>query len=169
MLRIFLVICMIASIFGGQAVAGEFTDTGTQTRIFVNFSDIYSDLDIHICKGGTFMTGIQVEENRFLCDDSMGLMATAYDPSDLEPNYAFDQQVRYVSHGMAACPPPTAMVGLDVDHNVLLCAPCPSFVATEDLFVDIDTAREGMHACPEGSVMVGILPDHDLLLCGQVH
>ena len=70
---------------------------------------------------------------------------------------------------MAACPPPEAMVGLDVDHNVLLCAPNPAFVATKDLFVDLDTAREGMHACPEGSVMVGILLGNDLLLCGSLH
>jgi len=169
MLRIFLAICMIVGAFGGQAIACEFQDTGTKTRMFVNFSDIERDLNIHMCKGGTFMVGVDVEENRFLCDDSMGLMAAAYDPSDLEPNYALDRQVRYTSHGMAACPPPTAMVGFDVDHNVLLCAPCPSLVATEDLFVDIDTVRDDMHTCPEGSVMVGILPDHDLLLCGQVH
>ena len=169
MFRITLAICMIVGTFGGQAIACEFQDAGTKTSIFVNFSDIYRDLDIHMCKGGTFMVGVQVEENRFLCDDSIGIIGSAYAPSDLEPNYAFDQQVRYISHGMAACPPPEAMVGLDVDHNVLLCAPCPSLVATEDLFVDIDTAREGTHACPEGSVMVGILPGQDLLLCGQVH
>ena len=168
MFRIFLVVWMIAGAFGGQAIACEFQDTGTQTSIFVNFHDIESDLDVHICKGGTFMTGVRVEENRFLCDDSIGLMGSAYEPSDLEPNYALDRHVRYVSHGMAACPPPTAMVGLNTSKNVLLCAPCPAFVATEDLFVDIDTVREGMHACPEGSVMVGILPGHDLLLCGQV-
>jgi len=160
---------MIVGAFGGQAIACEFQDSGTKTSIFVNFSDIHRNLDIHMCKGGTFMVGVQVEENRFLCDDRIGLIGSAYAPSDLEPNYAFDQQVRYISHGMAACPPPEAMVGLDVDHNVLLCAPNPAFVATEDLFVDIDTAREGMHACPEGSFMVGILPGHDPLLCGQVH
>jgi len=168
MARIFLVICMIASAFGGQALACEFQDTGTKINMFVNFSDIQRDLDIHMCKGGTFMTGIQAEENRFLCDDSIGLMGAAYESSDLKPNYALDQHVRYISHGMVACPPPEAMVGLDVDHNVLLCAPDPAFVATEDLFVDIDTVREGMHACPEGSVMVGILAGNDLLLCGQV-
>jgi len=169
MIRIFLAICMIAGAFGGQALACEFQDTGTKIRMFVDFSDIERDLDIHMCKGGTFMTGIQVKENRFLCDDSIGLMGSAYEPSDLEPNYALNHHVRYESHGMAACPPPTAMVGLDVDHNVLLCAPSPALVTMLDLSVDIDTAREGMHACPEGSVMVGILPDHDLLLCGQVH
>jgi len=168
MFRIFLAICMIAGAFGGQALACEFQDTGTKINMFVNFSDIQRDLDIHMCKGGTFMVGVQVEENRFLCEDSIGLMGAAYDPSDLEPNYALDRQVRYTSHGMAACPPPEAMVGLDVSQKVLLCAPNPAFVATEDLFVDIDTVREGMHACPEGSVMVGILPGHDLLLCGQV-
>jgi len=159
---------MIVGAFGGQAIACEFQDAGTKTSIFVNFSDIERDLDIHMCKGGTFMVGVQVEENRFLCDDSVGLMGSAYESSDLEPNYALDRHVRYISHGMVACPPPEAMVGLDVDHNVLLCAPDPAFVATEDLFVDIDTVREGMHACPEGSVMVGILAGNDLLLCGQV-
>jgi hypothetical protein len=168
MVRIFLAICMIAGAFGGQAIACEFKDTGTQTRIFVNFSDIECDLDIRMCKGGTFMIGAQVEENHFLCEDSIGFMGSAYEPSDLEPNYALDQKVRYISHGMAACPPPTAMVGLDVDHNVLLCAPCPALIAMLDLFVDIDTVREGMHACPEGSVMVGILLGHDLLLCAPV-
>jgi len=168
MFRIFLAICMIVGAFGGQTVACEFQDAGTKTRMFVNFSDIQRDLDIHMCKGGTFMVGVQVEENRFLCEDSIGFMGSAYVPSDLEPNYALDRHVRYISHGMTACPPPEAMVGLDIDHNVLLCAPNPAFVASEDLFVDIDTAREGMHACPESSVMVGILPDHDLLLCGQV-
>ena len=169
MFRIFLAICMIVGSFGGQAIACEFQDAGTKIRMFVNFSDIERHLDIHMCKGGTFMVGVQVEENRFLCDDSIGFMASAYEPSDLEPNYdALNRHVRYISHGMAACPPPTAMVGLDVDQNVLLCAPCTAFVATEDLFVDIDTVREGMHACPEGSVMVGILLGHDLLLCGQV-
>ena len=168
MLRIFLAICMIVGAFGGQAIASEFQDTGTKTSMFVNFSDIEMDLDIPMCKGGTFMVGVRVEENRFLCEDSIGLMGAAYAPSDLEPNYALNRYVRYESHGMAACPPPTAMVGLNTSKNVLLCAPCPAFVASEDLFVDIDTEREGMHACPEGSVMVGILLGHDLLLCGQV-
>jgi len=159
---------MIAGAFGGQAIASEFQDTGTQASIFVNFNDIESALDVHICKGGTFMIGVQVEEDRFLCEDSIGFMGSAYAPSDLEPNYALDRHVRYISHGMAACPPPTAMVGLNASKNVLLCAPCPAFVATQDLFVDIDTVREGMHACPEDSVMVGILLDHDLLLCGRI-
>jgi hypothetical protein len=159
---------MVAGAFGGQAVACEFQDAGTKTRMFVNFSDIHSELDIHMCKGGTFMVGVQVEENRFLCDDSIGLIGSAYAPSDLEPNYALNRDVRYISHGMAACPPPTAMVGLNTSKNVLLCAPCPALVATQDLFVDMNTVREGMHACPEGSVMVGILLGHDLLLCGQV-
>lgn len=168
MVRILLTICMIAGAFGGQAIPCEFQDAGTKTRIFVNFNDIESDLDIHICKGGTFMVGAQVEDNRFLCDDSIGFMGSAYAPSDLEPNYALNRHVRYLSHGMASCPPPTAMVGLNVHENVLLCAPCPAFVSTEDLFVDIGTVRQGMHACPEGSVMVGILLGHDLLLCGQV-
>jgi len=169
MVRIFLAICMIVGAFGGQAIACEFQDAGTKTRMFVDFSDIERDLDIHMCKGGTFMVGVQVEENRFLCDDSIGLIGSAYAPSDLEPNYALNRHVRYISHGMAACPPPTAMVGLDVDHNVLLCAPSPALVTMLDLSVDVDTVREGMHACPEGSVMVGILLGHDLLLCGQVH
>jgi hypothetical protein len=168
MIRIFLVICMIAGAFGGQAIACEFQDTGTQTSVFVNFNDIKSDLDVRICKGGTFMTGVQVEENRFLCDDSMGLMGSAYEQSDLEPNYALDRHVRYISHAMAACPPPTAMVGLNTSKNVLLCAPCPVLVAMQDLFVDTDTEREGMHACPEDSVMVGILPGNDLLLCARI-
>jgi len=159
---------MVAGAFGGQAIACEFQDAGTKTSIFVNFSDIERDLDIHMCKGGTFMVGVQVEENRFLCDDSIGLMGSAYESSDLEPNYALNRHVRYISHGMAACPPPTAMVGLNTSQNVLLCAPNPAFVATEDLFVDIDTIREGMHACPEGSVMVGILAGNDLLLCGRI-
>jgi hypothetical protein len=159
---------MVAGAFGGQAVACEFQDAGTKTRMFVNFSDIHSELDIHMCKGGTFMVGVQVEENRFLCDDSIGLIGSAYAPSDLEPNYALNRDVRFISHGMAACPPPTAMVGLNTSKNVLLCAPCPALVATQDLFVDMNTVREGMHACPEGSVMVGILLGHDLLLCGQV-
>jgi len=168
MVRIFLAICMIASAFGGQGIACEFQDTSTQSRRFVNFADIERNLDIHICKGGAFMVGVQVEENRFLCEDSIGLMGATYEPSDLEPNYALNHHVRYVSHGMAACPPPTAMVGLDVNQNVLLCAPCPALVTMLELFVDVDTVREGMHACPEGSVMVGILLGHDLLLCAPV-
>lgn len=169
MLRIFLAICMIAGAFGGQAIASEFLDTGTGNRIFVNFIGIESDLDIHMCKGGTFMVGVDVEESRFLCDDSIGFMGSTYAPSDLEPNYALDRNVRYTSHGMAACPPDTAMVGLQVSRNVLLCAPCTALDETQELFVDADTERLGMHACPENSVMVGILAGRDLLLCGSVH
>jgi len=168
MFRIFLAICMIAGTFGGQVVACEFLDTGTQTRIFVNFIGIESDLDIPMCKGGTFMVGVDFGENRFLCDDSIGFIGSTYAPSDLEPNYALDPQVRYTSHGMAACPLDTAMVGLHAPQNVLLCAPCTALDETQELFVDADTVRSGMHACPEGSVMVGILVGHDLLLCGPV-
>jgi hypothetical protein len=169
MLRIFLAICMIAGAFGGQATASEFLDKGTENRVFVNFIGIEDDLDIHMCKGGTFMVGVDVEENRFLCDDSVGFMGLTYAPSDLEPNYALGRQVRYTSHGMVACPPDTAMVGLDVAEDVLLCAPCTALDETQELFVDADTGRLGMHACPEGSVMVGVLVGRDLLLCGTVH
>ena len=169
MLRIFLSIYMIASAFGGQAIACEFMDTGTEKRIFVNFIDVESDLDIHMCKGGTFMVGVDVGENRFLCEDSIGFMGSTYAPSDLEPNYALGRQVRYESHGMAACPVDMAMVGLHVSQNVLLCAPCTALDETQELFVDADTVRLGMHVCPEDSVMVGILAGRDLLLCGSVH
>jgi hypothetical protein len=164
MFRIFLAICLIAGAFGGQAVAGEFTDTGTQTRIFVNFIGIESNVDLHMCRGGAFMVGVHVGENRFLCDDSIGFMGKTYAPSDLKPNYAPGRQDRYSSHRMAACPPGTAMTGLHVGKNVLLCAP----LQTNDLFVDASTERAKMHACPAGSVMVGIHVGRNLLLCGHV-
>jgi len=160
---------MIGGAFGGGAIACEFLDSGTENRIFVNFIDIESDLDIHMCKGGTFMVGVDVGEIRYLCDDSIGFMGSTYAPSDLEPNYALGRQVHYESHGMAACPPDTAMVGLHVSRNVLLCTPCSALDETQELFVDADTVWLGMHACPEDSVMVGILAGRDLLLCGSVH
>jgi len=163
MLRIILVICLVAGTFVGQAVAGEFVDTGTQTGVAVRW-DIRGNLNTHMCRGGAFMVGVHVGKNYFLCNDAFGFLGTTYQPSDLEPNYDPKTGGRYASHSMAACPPGKAMVGLHVDKNVLLCAP----LKMRDLFVDAHTERVGMHACPEGSVMVGIHVGRNLLLCGRL-
>ncbi len=169
MFRIFLALCLIAGAFGGQAVAGETVDIGTQTKMYVNFIGIERDLDIHMCRGGVFMVGVHVGENRFLCEDRFGYMGYSYAPSDLKPNYAPGRGDRYSSHGMAAYPPGTAMVGLHVAKNELLCAPLPALVVNYDLIVDSHTERSGMHACQESRVMVGINVGTNQLLCGRVH
>jgi hypothetical protein len=144
-------------------VAGEFLDTGTQTGVGVRM-EVHGNLNMHMCRSGSFMVGVNIGENYFLCNDDFGLLGTAYKPSDLEPNYDPQKGGRYTSHSMAACPPGKAMVGLHVGKNVLLCAP----LKMRDLFVDASTRRVGMHACPEGSVMVGIHAGCNLLLCGRV-
>jgi hypothetical protein len=166
---IILAIFLIAGSFGGQAVAGEFLDSGTDTR-----SKPLGTQDIHTCRGGSFMVGVHVGKNIFLCDDSFGYLGKTYSPSDLTdqrtptpaaPNISPFRP--YESHGMAACPPGKAMVGLHVGRNVLLCAP----LQTRDLFVDEYTQTSTglrMHRCPEGSVMVGIHVGRNLLLCGRV-
>jgi hypothetical protein len=162
-----LAIFLIAGSFGGQAVAGEFLDNGADPKPLGTH-------DIHTCRGGSFMVGVHVGKNIFLCDDSFGYLGKTYLPSDLTdqrtptpaaPNISPFRS--YESHGMAACPPGKAMVGLHVGRNVLLCAP----LQTRDLFVDeYTTTSKGlrMHRCPEGSVMVGIHVGRNLLLCGRV-
>lgn len=160
-LHIFMAFFLIAGAFGGQAIGGEFVDYGTQYLIKVRFADFLGEgpLSIHICTGYSYMTGVHVKDNRFLCDDYVAV----YPPSALTTNEAPGQLQRYQSHGMAACPPGKAMVGLHAARNVLLCAP----LQTTNLFIDADTQREGMHACPKGSVLVGIHDDRNLLLCGS--
>jgi hypothetical protein len=169
MFCILLTTFMIPGTFGGQAIAGEFLDSGTDTR-----SKPLGTHDIHTCRGGSFMVGVHVGKNIFLCDDSFGYLGKTYSPSDLTdqrtptpaaPNISPFRP--YESHGMAACPPGKAMVGLHVGRNVLLCAP----LQTRDLFVDEYTQTSKglrMHRCPEGSVMVGIHVGRNLLLCGRV-
>jgi hypothetical protein len=164
MFRIFLTICLVAGVFGGQAVAREFIDTDTHINWFVPLKDINDVLDIHYCRDAAFMVGVHVGKNEFLCDDSFGIAL-----SDATVNFISPQLLyRYESQGMAACPPGKAMFGLHVAKNVLLCANCKRLIATRDLFIDAATVRLGMHACPEGSVMVGIHVGRNLLLCGHV-
>jgi hypothetical protein len=173
MFRGFLAIFLIAGAFGGQAGAGEFVDYGTQHQIMPPFADFMGDkgtevLALHICASGSFMTGVHVKYNRFLCEDGLSsFRGGAYSPSDIRTNLNPNKQppVRYQSHGMAACPPGTAMVGLHAARNVLLCVP----LQTTDWFIDANTARYGMHACPQGSVMAGIHVGRNLLLCGRPH
>ena len=168
---------------GGQVIGGEFIDpdNGTQYEIMVPFTDLQNKgpLKLHKCGGSSFMVGVHVKNNRFLCEDGVGWFKAAYQPSDITTNSMPPKEFeRYESHGMAACPPGKAMVGLHAGRNVLLCAP----LQVTDLFVDSHTYRqpEGaappilgsstgkMHACPKGSVMVGIHDGRDLLLCGRV-
>ena len=171
MFRGFLAFFLIIGAFGGQAFAGEFIDYGTAYKIMVPFSDFMGDkgsevVGIHICAGGSFMTGVHVQENRFLCDDGRSWPRSGYSPADIKTNVDPGRKGfhRYQSHGMAACPPGTAMIGLHAARNVLLCAPLP----TTDWFVDPHTQRQRMHACPEGSVMVGIHVGRNNFLCGRV-
>jgi len=169
MLRIFLAIFLIAGAFGGPAVADEFVDYGTQYQFKPPFADFLGQepISLHICAGGSFMTGVHVKYNWFLCEDGKGWFGSTYRPSELTANEMPGRKERYSSHGMAACPPGKAMVGLHADRNVLLCAP----LKMTDLFIDADTQRDKMpvmHACPKGSVMVGIHDAHNLLLCGRL-
>jgi hypothetical protein len=168
MFRGFLAIFLIIGAFGGQAVAGEFLDGSTQHEILIPFPPFGNKIiQIHICRGGSFMTGVHVKDNRFLCEDGIKYpRGRRYSPSDIKVNRTPDHGParHYQSHGMAACPPGTAMVGLHEDRNVLLCAP----LETTELFVDSHTQRLGMHACPKGSVMVGIHVGRNLLLCGRL-
>jgi len=166
----------------GLAIATEFIDPepGTQYEVTVPFSDFQKApaLVLHKCGGSSFMVGVHVKKNQFLCEDGVGWFGTVYQPSDLTVN-AMQPKLfeRYQSHGMAACPPGKAMTGLHAARNVLLCAP----LQMTDLFVDSHTYRgvgpvggigglqqARMHACPKGSVMVGIHDARDLLLCGRV-
>ncbi len=181
-LQIFMASFLIAGALEGQAVAAEFIDpdNGTQYEIMVPFTDFQGKgpLTLHKCAGSSFMVGAHVKNNQFLCEDGVGWFGTAYQPSDLTTN-AMPPKVfeRYQSHGMAACPPGKAMVGLHAARNVLLCAP----LQTTDWFVDSYTYRQpegvtsflgplrgSMHTCPKGSVMVGIHDARDLYLCGRV-
>ena len=188
MLRIFLAISLIAGAFGGQAVAAEFIDYGTSHQFMVPFADSSKGpLALHICGGNTFMIGVHVKDNKFACEDSFPfLYADGGDkffysiryqsPAEIIPNAQRGSVQRYESHGMAACPPGTAMIGLHAARNVLACAPFSSTNPSDsmwalDLFVDAHTYRnvggERLHTCPLGSVMVGIHDARDLLLCGS--
>lgn len=176
-----LFLVSVLCVGSGLAIATEFIDPepGTQYEVTVTFTDFQKApaLMLHKCGGSSFMVGVHVKMNQFLCEDGIGWFGTAYQPSDLTVN-AMPPKLfeRYQSHGMAACPPGKAMVGLHAARNVLLCAP----LQMTDLFVDSHTYRttgsgrpigrpmSGMHTCPKGSVMVGIHDARDLLLCGRV-
>jgi len=165
--RIFLALCLFAGTFGGQAVAGEFLDQATQHAIAIPFGAVLSQgiQSVHVCPCGSFMTGVHIRDNRFLCEDGItDSRGGRYTPSQIRVNVSpGTSRQRYQSHGMAACPPGTAMVGLHEGKNALLCAP----LETTELFVDSHTVRQNMHACPHGSVMVGIHVGRNLLLCGR--
>lgn len=166
MVSIFLAICLLAGTFGGQAVAGEFLDQTTQHAISIPFGVLPQGVEsVHVCPCGCFMTGVHIQDNRFLCEDGItDARGGRYTPSEIRVNASPGApRQRYQSHGMAACPPGTAMVGLHEGKNALLCAP----LETTELFVDSYTQRLGMKACPIGTVMVGIDVGRNLLLCGR--
>ena len=170
MFRVFLTIFLIVGSFGGQAVAGEFLDHTTQHEIWLPWPTMLRGKEIqpiHVCPGASFMTGVHVKDNRFLCEDGIKYSRGGrYSPSDIKVNRTpgGGPPKRYQSHGMVACPPGTAMVGLHEGLNTLLCVS----LETTELFVDSHTVRQNMHACPHRSVMVGIHVDRNLLLCGRL-
>jgi hypothetical protein len=121
--------------------------------------------DIHACPQNHFMSGVQADENRFLCTS----YSPGYNPATDEHQDPAPGQSETVEQGMHACPKGSVMSGLQVDRNVFLCVPSPLDPKGDDTnvvrVIDEDTERGDMHACPIGLAIAGIDIDRNLLLC----
>ncbi len=109
---------------------------------------------MHTCSGGHYLTGVRVDQDRYLCEPGWGAGLSETTWSKVEAS------------GMRACPSGSAMTGLLVSKNktTLSCAKLNNAGAS---YVDENTQRGGMHACPFGSVLLGINLEKNHLLCGR--
>jgi hypothetical protein len=115
---------------------------------------------MHACRQPGFMTGVHIDQNVLLCDDT------------LVSNEQFEEREEVVDGdtqqgSMHVCPDQMAMTGYHKHHNQLLCA---KVGPTWD-FLDINGVTQRtiggirMHACPVGTVMRGIHADRNDFMC----
>lgn len=190
-IRVLVLILLVLS-FAQAAVAETFVDGGSQHNMakpglgsLVKPGLVGGKLHaVHVCgRGNAVMTGAHVGQNLFLCTDQLSMMSAngntvtwspVYSSSDITSNYV-NGLSSYQSHGMAACPPGHAMVGLHAGANILACVDVARSApqgARLQQWVDGNTqTRQGMvniHSCgAEGSFMVGIHVGRNLFLCGR--
>jgi hypothetical protein len=113
---------------------------------------------MHACPVGYYMTGIDVSNNAFLCNN----LGSGYQ----ESQEVVDSSTEDFS--MHACPNGQVMSGFHDGRNLLLCVPPPSAGASTARLVDYDTVktvRQNMHACAPGLPMTGIHVRSNNLLC----
>jgi len=169
MLRRLVKSIIFGLVLSSTAAAFEFVDFNTQHWMGFN---------VHICGQKSFMRGAHVQANRFLCTNKMTVYQHGGRKVIGEQMIVASRRLvsnqGYQSHGMAACPPGKAMVGLHAGKNQLVCGSMVGLGKRYALEVSIDSntvEQEGgvtMHACPVGSVMVGIHISKNLFLCGHL-
>jgi len=183
-IRVFVLILLALS-FAQAAVAETFVDGGSQHNMAKPGLGVGGKLiSVHVCgRGNAVMTGAHVGQNLFLCSDQLSMTSAngstitwspVYNPWDIRSNLV-NGLSSYQSHGMAACPPGHAMVGLHAGANILACVDVARSApqgARLQQWVDGNTqTRQGMvnmHSCgAEGSFMVGIHVGRNLFLCGR--
>ncbi|WP_431052099.1 hypothetical protein [Roseateles sp. L2-2] len=121
---------------------------------------------IHVCGGsgstpdtarniGGYMVGLHVKDNKFLCAKMGSEHYTARD------DFSTRRQ------GMHACPVGSAMVGINVNHDVLRCAvPVDGRILHPETERAADWgSRSGMHSCPPGWVMTGVHVNNNIHMC----
>lgn len=109
---------------------------------------------MHACPVGTYMAGVRLSHNEFLCSNQPGA-------SYSEKDEIVRKKGGYSEFSMAVCPKGYAMSGLHKKKNLLLCAPFPNSARA----VDYSTSRAGMHTCPQQQVMSGLHAGKNRLTC----
>ena len=141
----------------------------------------FNGKQVHICKGGAAMIGVDASNNRFLCSNELTTDTTnLIVDTSTHVNFTWSG----AEHSVHVCPQNNIMVGWSRDKNWLICTPVPpSGFVTLNGFGAVTTDGPGgtqvtepnhpqrnMHSCDQQNqgaplAMSGIKADHNVLVC----
>ena len=140
--------------FMERATFGYSTKVANQAKVTPHKNGGQYRSGVHACNGGLYLTGVRLDQERYLCEAGWGdgVGETTWSKAD--------------ESGMRTCPRGMAMTGIFAGKKSgILCALLSDEVVS---YVDENTQRAGMHACPSGSVLLGVNVDKNHLLCGKL-
>ncbi len=153
-----------------------FEDDTTQFKI--------NGVDVHICKDGALLIGVDIANNRFLCTSvfqppsKTGLIADT-SPNPTQGAYIYSN----AEHEVHICPAGMAMVGWSQNKDLLVCGPVPEayYVQTTGYGAahvdgpggtqvsEPNHSGQTMHSCDPGNkgpwAMIGLQANDNVLIC----